>query len=237
MNDSVISQDDANEKQRLFHVYDGISYTLQVMNMTYARLIDTLLSISNNPQDKSHVHRCHLSAIDDAWSLIDSTNRLHNLLDSIWTLFSRNPTSTNNPRLKKKLPEIQLFLRDHKNILLLRNTIQHIENHITQFVAEQRPLLGVLSWATWNPSDKFAKLYMLSTGIILEKREYPFVNPCGQQFRQPIDLVTLFSLESVCLSRLIDHTTNLARALSNNLKFPFSLESQSMLASVELHFN
>lgn len=77
-------------------------------------------------------------AIGALWSLVDVTNRLRDLIQEA-------------PKLRKRQPAVQLFLRNTTNVGGLRNYIQHLRREIHKLPSNCTPIWGVLGWV--SPAD------------------------------------------------------------------------------------
>lgn len=124
-----------NRKQTLF--LDGIRYSIEMADLSYCRLRETLYKMSINccsslPND--HINT--VSAVLDAWSIIDSIDRLRGLL--YLAEFVKKDLLPNDDPLKQYMDDIRL----------LRNSIQHIAQRIDMMVSKNLTILGSLSWFT-----------------------------------------------------------------------------------------
>jgi hypothetical protein len=69
------------------------------------------------------------------WSVVDGVHRLRELLQRA-------------PGLKRKLPQLQLFLRNTSNVEPLRHYVQHLRTEIARLPAQPTPIWGVISWVS-----------------------------------------------------------------------------------------
>lgn len=111
---------------------DGIRVAVEMADMAYQRLKETLgrATIENSQTDRFRlVSICLL----DAWSIVDSINRLRNLLKQL-------------PGFKADASSLRMFLRQTEGIWGLRNLGQHLDGRIAGLVAKGLTVWGVLTW-------------------------------------------------------------------------------------------
>ena len=120
-----------DRKQMLF--FDGIRVAVETAERAHERLVEALYRATTtdiSPADQSRlVSLCFL----DAWSIVDSTNRLLVLLNRL-------------PRFKKRASSLQLFRRRTKSIKGLRDMVQHLDTEIDNLVANNLSVFGTLTW-------------------------------------------------------------------------------------------
>ncbi|MGZ8165179.1 MAG: hypothetical protein ACXW04_06790, partial [Methylobacter sp.] len=133
--------------------FDGIRYSFHIFDLAAARLTTTLHELSQEQEDKAAIADRIALAMSDAWMLIDSAHRLRELVEQA-------------PRLRKKQPELQLFLRRTANVEVLRNFFQHFRNEIDAFANQAIPLWGTLTWAYVSPETGAPQNYTIAPGTI-----------------------------------------------------------------------
>lgn len=114
--------------------FDGIRIASEMIEVAYERLAKALeyaavSSEISNDELVRLVPNCFL----DAWSIVDSTNRLRGLLKSL-------------PNFKQRAPSMQLFYRRTAPVEPLRNSVQHLNTEIDRLVANNYSVLGTLRW-------------------------------------------------------------------------------------------
>ena len=124
------------ELKKLVFYLDGLRYSFQMANLVSRRLRETLDEIARNHPDK-YTEEEVTSGLLDAWTLIDICHRIRKLVQGM-------------PRLSRKLPDIQIFLRETEQIENLRHYVQHLNSGIPKIPLESNPLWGVLSWTPTN---------------------------------------------------------------------------------------
>lgn len=80
---------------------DGIRYSLHIFDLAAERPAKALTELSSEQLEPKTLAEKIAHAMADAWLMIDSAHRLRELLQQA-------------PKLKKNLPELQLFLRRTK---------------------------------------------------------------------------------------------------------------------------
>jgi hypothetical protein len=139
---------------------DGIRYCFHIFDITSTRLAESLQSLSSRDQASDLLADRIATAIADAWTLIDSTHRLRELLSQV-------------PRLKKSTPELQVFLRSTASAEGLRHFYQHFRTEIDQFVSAGAPLWGSLSWIHTDPANGENSCYIAAPGTFFQGAAVP----------------------------------------------------------------
>ena len=134
---------------------DGIRYSFHIFDLAVERLAKTLPDLSSEKQDPALLADNIAYAMSDAWLMIDATHRLRELLQQV-------------PKLKKKQPELQLFLRRTAKVEDLRHFFQHFRTEIEAFASRAMPLWGTLSWAHTNPETGEPENYTIAPGTLFE---------------------------------------------------------------------
>jgi hypothetical protein len=128
---------------------DGIRIAADITDLAYHRLVETLLfALKDRETGGENIGRCVLMATMDAWTIIDATHRLRELLGSM-------------PGLSKRLLDFQIYIRKTKIADDLRNYVQHFRNDITTIINANAPLWGVLTWRTKDDMDGAQNTYAL----------------------------------------------------------------------------
>ena len=226
--DSHEKPKDFKELQKVLFI-DGIHYSFLMTRLAYSRLCSDLLALSQNDylrrkegretlsKQDSFSHK--ISAISNSWQVIDSVNRLRELLRK-------------TPDLKQNAKELQLFFRQTIDVEHLRDNVQHLNEQIVEYVQKKILAWGTLNWvAKLDETEKL--LFSLMPGSLFE-RETPLLNPCGRKITVPIGLVTLCVDKEICLSELVEtQLSNIVDWLQPVLKTAITGIAQSALASLE----
>jgi hypothetical protein len=202
---------EADIRKALFH--DGIFYSVEIVRRIYQDLVERCLTLGqfqiDNPIDLgSH-------AIADAWSIIDSLYRIRRLLEDM-------------PNLKQKSLELQLFYRKTDCLKSLRDSIQHLDDHIPKYATYKTPAWGRLSWV--YPINEYSyKACMIAPGDV-----QPDLKLCpshyGKKMRRPVDFISLTGKEEACLTEMIDALEKLIPWLNTMLEQNFVRQHQFVLA-------
>jgi len=191
--------------------YDGIYYSVKRARSAYKSLVEILCELAlTNCQDKE-LEDLAEPAVTEAWSIVDSLNRLYQLLN-------------HTPGLKQNAPELVLFYRKVKPIEDLRHSIQHLDRYLEQYSRDKIPAWGRLTWVCPISQTEY-KACMILLG---DYQPNPSLMPShlGENMREPIDLITLTTKNSVCLTHMIDALDRIMPWLNNQLQNIFNRKHQ-----------
>jgi len=197
---------------RQIFLLEGIRYSANSMSLCYERLFEELNIISVDPKIANTKNESFYIIINDAWNLIDWTNRFTVLLNSLSTKDKSTPHGEN----------ISFLLKTKE----FRNTLQHLEERIDEhFISLKSPMWGCISWTQFvNP--KLLRGYTLMAGHARDGFLLPMNNPLGNLITPPIDHITLhsivkrpsFHVESLNLSELYQRAQNIITKLEIDLE-------------------
>ena len=195
-----------NIKQTLF--LDAIRYCVEMADMSHCRLQQTLTELTSkfkSEKETTNIGTASLHALSDAWSIIDSVNRLRTLLNQM-------------PYLKKKSPGLISFSKQTEVVEELRNIFQHLNHEIDNLIQNKSTAFGILNWVVpFDSSAKRCYICSLQPGTIFN-RGFPLINPAGKCIAYPIDMITLIAGgKTVCLSDVMNHVSKLISSLENGL--------------------
>lgn len=128
----------ALQDRKLLFFLDGLRYSFEVAFQNHEILRKTLNEIEQADQQAPEDDQV-VRAIASAWILIDVSHRIRELVQTV-------------PGLKQKLPRLQLFIKNTKNVETLRNYVQHLRTGITDLPTPSTPLWGVISWVSRTAS-------------------------------------------------------------------------------------
>jgi hypothetical protein len=199
-------------------VLDGVRYSMEMVDIAYARLRETLLSISTQLGVQGGVASAPVglfaSALLDAWAIIDSANRLRILLAYL-------------PGVKpgmKRTAEWKLVERQLAPVLELRNAVQHLTGEVENLVAQSLPTWGALRWFYFPTQDTFTySTFNLTPGGIRAGMGRSVVVKLDGTFHWPVGAVELEAHGQVLsLSSVWDDTARFCPRLEALLiaKFP-----------------
>jgi hypothetical protein len=196
-----------NRKQMLF--LDGIRVAAEIVDLTYTRLVETLLRLADTDSADSGRGIAIISAIQDTWSIIDSVHRLCSLLRRM-------------PYLKQKAPGLQVFYRLTTTVEELRHMVQHLDSEINNLVRQGVPVWGTIQWLVLvNPTRHLIRACTIVAGSLFNAT-HPMQNPSGKGLRAIVDHVILTSgSTSVNLSDIFFAVGKLVESLERSLEPQF----------------
>lgn len=209
---------------------DGLNHSIIMANLSYSRLRADLLALSNNDylrrkenketMSEEVVITHQISALSNAWQVIDSVNRLRDLLRQA-------------PGIKHGV-EYELFVRNTEKVVCLRNNIQHLSGTIIKkFIEGKIPAWGTLNWVSKLEESAPFFIFSFVAGKVFE-RTTSFVNLVGRRITLPIGLITLSSDEEVCISDVVEVEVNrISKFLIEIRVIDLSSPPESIFASAE----
>ena len=186
--------------------FDSIRIAVEMAELAYERLTKALeqaaMSAEMSRDDFSRlVPLCFL----DAWSIVDSTNRLRVLMRRL-------------PNFKQRAPSLQLFLRRTAGVEPLRNAVQHLNTEIDRLVANNLSVWGTLRWLVVLDANigSFKGGTLISGTQFGEMHSLP--NLTGIEMHHVVDEVVLTASGSeLHLSKTVRAITELASKLEGVL--------------------
>lgn len=114
--------------------FDGIRVAAEMAEVAYERLTKALETAAMNPEmAPGALSRLVPLCFLDAWSIVDSTNRLRSLMRGL-------------PNFRQRATSLQLFMRRTAGVVPLRNVIQHLNTGIDTLVENNVSVWGTLRW-------------------------------------------------------------------------------------------
>jgi hypothetical protein len=168
-----------NRRQVLF--LEGIRFTVEMADLAYHRLQLTLPLLSNHQHLGSEASPM-VSAMLDAWSIIDALHRLRDLIQGAPGF-----------KGKKKSPKVRLFLQSTENVPALRNTVQHLGTEIHDTVDDKDwTVFGTLSWGVVDPDKNQVTACTFMPGAPQRGSSHPIINPLNRQvWHLRVDSITI----------------------------------------------
>lgn len=212
-------------RQTLF--LEGIRFSFQMADLAYDQLSNSIYSLTILKQGRDNQgFILTTAAFLNAWSFVDSINRLRDLLQQM-------------PKLKKK--SIEWFYKETKSISDLRNSVQHLNNEYNKMVDENAPPWGSLNWFFFVDKKLMkGSSCLLVSGSLKPKKNHQIFNPAGKVFRNELDHIILrFRDIESNLSDVYFNTVNLAKGLENSIAPQIVGHSHSgadWLVMVEMEF-
>jgi hypothetical protein len=151
-----------------------------MMKICYSRLINDIEQYSRLGNQIESSFNFQNQILLDAWSLVDTLNRLRILV-------------SHTPGLKKN-SLVVLFQKSTENIEILRNFIQHINREIPEVEDTGWPIWGSLTWIYVSPemqAKKELKVMVIIPGHLAKSKGLPAVNPVGLSIEPPVDHISL----------------------------------------------
>jgi hypothetical protein len=176
---------------------DGIRYSFHIFDLAATRLAVTLEALSQVREDRSSIADTIALAISDAWMIIDSTHRLRELLQQA-------------PKLRKKEPELQLFLRRTEVVEDLRNFFQHFRTEINDFASQAMPLWGTLTWVYIDPESGELKNFTIAPGTFFDGATIPTCTFDRLEWKYVERVLLQAGSKKVDLATLLEQVTEFA---------------------------
>jgi hypothetical protein len=135
--DSVLRKlpPEIDPKQALF--IDGIRHAVEIIDLAYSRLRDTLTNIALADKDDLNIANCNTHAFLDAWAMVDAVDRFRGLCKCFPdTISSEKPENWIN---------IETITQPFRNI---RNVSDHLGQRAEFLVSRKSTALGTLTWFT-----------------------------------------------------------------------------------------
>ncbi|MGO9095455.1 MAG: hypothetical protein ACLQGV_09550 [Bryobacteraceae bacterium] len=198
-------------RQLLF--LEATRFTIDTIDLAYLRLAETLPRLAANIEDGDlQGHPSSVSAMLDAWAIMDSLHRLRGIIEALPGL-----------QAKKRNPKVRSFLENTANVPPLRNTIQHLNTEISGVVEDKNwAVFGSLSWVIVEPevSRLLSCFYLPGTPT----GSHSVINPVGRRlWRSPVDSITIErSGISVNVSDAVRSVSRLAAFLEKSLGKAFA---------------
>lgn len=209
---------------------DGIRYSIDMTYLAFSRLKDDLAllsksSIAERDKKQSPITKrgevvIGLSVVSHTWQVIDSVNRLRELLRLA-------------PGINKQDSEYKLFYKCTQCVENLRDNVQHMNSQIAEYTKQNIPVWGTINWVCkFGKSDVF-HLFSLVPGEIFEGRT-PLISPIGKSITLPIGLITVACDTEVCISEIVENQiTRISTWLEKKQGFNFGEPPQSMLGLMD----
>jgi hypothetical protein len=199
-------------RERLF--VDGMRYAVDMADYAHYRLVHALLGITSAQDAQAQVavevqREMSLVALMDAWSIVDSVDRLRGLLGT-------------RGDIMKGFAPFNAFRTKTADTRVLRNNVDHLGQKLDYFASRQMPVHGVLGWVAQLPGGN-SYIGLFKGGTFIEKTDHdPMINPLGKRCAMPVGLVTLtMGKDAVCLSHMHDELQILVAATEPALQKVF----------------
>ncbi len=146
---------------------DAMRYAAEMIELSYVRLCDSLLRLPIEDDVTRHRY-LSVASIQDAWAMIDSSDRLRSLI---------RPS-----KILSSYPDFCAeFVESVAPIRELRNTVQHLDHKIPSLAAKDWPVWGTLRWFEWREPPRKGVSCLLQAGGHVERRPLNIQSPRHRQ--------------------------------------------------------
>lgn len=210
---------DLDSTQRRF--LEGVRFAVEMTQLSNTRLRGLLTAISLQRTYTLEASPDPVaSAFLDAWSMVDSIHRLRELLLA-------------TPKMKKRGPLLEVFMRATSAVEPLRNRVQHLKGDLVNPKLGHLPVWGTLGWL-WIID---ASLSHFLSGVLTAGSDAgalrPILTPGNRDYHDQLDHITLsVGADQVDLSEAMRLIVRLARAFEKMLR-P-QCEGREVLAPVDM---
>ena len=126
-------------------VVDSLRYSLAMENRAYKLMWNSLRRIERSKA--RHIpERSALSALANAWQVIDMTHRIRGLAYQV-------------KGFKQKSPAFQLLIRGTSKVVEFRNQLQHLNSYIPSVDGPTNPPMGSIAWVNADPCASHAMTF------------------------------------------------------------------------------
>jgi hypothetical protein len=197
----------------------GIRYSIDMYEVAYANLynlLDNHVPYAQSGEEDQTEDGVFPAVFLQAWSMIDSANRLKLLLQ-------------HTPGLPRRDSAFKEHYRKLDIVKKLRNPIQHLNKETSNRAedVEAEPVWGSLSWGRLQSTEPLlARVYLMIPGAI-EHMNRPLKNIVGQQFVNKIDHIELTAYGStVPLSEIFRVIAKFTTILENWLQAAYDADER-----------
>ena len=191
---------------------DGIRYAIEMAALAYSHLYQIVLGSTQRIAEAEGTQSVGgrptntalevAAALLEAWSFVDSINRLRELLVGM-------------PGLKKRTPEFRIFLSKTETFLKLRNAVQHLRGEIERLTHSGEPVWGSVGWvAVFEHPPEIVRSCSIYGGTVYPDLVRPVINPFSKPMAPPVDRLTLSAHgHTVSLTEIYENLELFTRAL------------------------
>lgn len=192
---------DLSRRQILY--FDGIRYAAEMINLSYNRLFAQLMEIGATDRDVTTLDIA--TAMLDAWSIVDSTNRFRDLVKQ-------------TPGLRNE-PWQRILLANTSEVDDMRNGIQHIEGNIGDLAANSRQVWGYLRWAQMNAGSHTGWWYVMTPGSVFRDDKFMVAGPVNLPRGVPPGAIRLMAFgKDVYLGKCMTAVATAVEAIVEEIK-------------------
>ena len=133
-------------------VFNAITYSVDICEITYNRLYDELIKFSKDPISTNENYP---KIFADVWTIISNATIFRNLIVRYFDLETDEPMLEELEKAKK-----------------LRNSYQHIDERISEILTlNDLPIYGSLSWVRNIPESNKFQQFMLYSGVFTNHKK------------------------------------------------------------------
>jgi hypothetical protein len=181
---------------------DGIRYSAEFADIAYTRLVETLDSL--DVVARKPTSRAIANVMMDAWTIVDATHRLHDLVKNL-------------PGLTKA-PWLKVFCQRVKEAIILRDCVQHQLGEIDTLIATGGQIWGFVSWAVVKDGRHTGVWQMVSAGAAYAGDKWLFAGPAKPPFPVPLRHIRLNAFgKQLYLGRTVEAVVSCVRELEQVL--------------------
>lgn len=165
-------------------VFNAITYSVDICEITYNRFYAELIKFSENP---SSTNENYPKLFADVWTIISNATIFMNLITRHFDLDSDEPMLTELHKAKK-----------------LRNTYQHIDERISEILTlNDLPMYGSLTWVRNIPNSNKFQQFFLYSGVFTNHKE-----KVGGQMVSPTMEIGIDEIDEIIFESIIKQGRN-----------------------------
>ena len=193
---------------RRLRFLDGIRYAIEMADLAHQRLRDTAHQTSVARINEQPVRHIFPLIFLDAWSLVDSVNRLRVLL--------------NRMDDQRRTPEVRAFTGITARVQEVRDGVQHLDDRIDQLASQGQTVWGYVSWVAKVTPGQTWFHSVVAGAIIPNMTLLETVYPPSRPPQPPVDQINLSAFGvTISISETMDSVGRIARTLEGHLAKEF----------------
>jgi hypothetical protein len=200
--DSPLRQPPKEFSRRQVLILDGIRYAAEIADIAYERLAVKLQAIARSTTEPSTSDIA--IAVADAWSIVDSAHRFYDLANEM-------------PGIRRGV-WFRLLEKRLKDVLELRNCVQHQAGEINDLINSGGQVWGYLSWAEIVNGRYTGGWFMICPGADYVGDQWFFVGPKDLPFVVPPGRIRLNAFgRQVYLGRTVGAIRHAVNAIATDI--------------------
>ena len=208
--DSALRRLPVSLDRRQVFFLDGVRVAIELSAAAHERLTQTLAKLADHAYEEKEREVAIVSALQDAWSIVDAVYRLRALLRRM-------------PHLKQKASALQAFYRASREVDALHTRTRDFDAEVGKLLMLELPLWGMLQWLVLvDPSAVLVRSCTIAAGTLFQATP-PIQNPLGRRFRSSVDQVVLWAGGlAVHVSDLMIAVGTISKTLERSLERQFA---------------